>query len=233
MLQVFNQTNAKQCDEAKPSCSGCASRQSACRYSNEVSRFLYLQCGDVNGTNTSPATEVAASGQKTRLRLKRVQETTDGKGVYHTFVTQQAAVPTPVGQTGGSPECSSGPPTLHPTSDTYRLQRHFAWVMRGTDYAGLQLRLMGQWLEGIVPRIGTHSALDRSIVCLITGHKVNVAREPGLTQRSHECYEQALNAVAQIVTAGNHAISFEAVTATKVLALFESVRRLQLTCTSR
>ena len=215
-----------QCDEARPTCSGCADRKVECLYSTEVSKFIHLhqaKSGSSSESETAPTTTLTTRPKKRIvLNIRSSREPPQGNGLYHTFVPLKLSAKERARQAKRDAERrSSSISPSPPCSDVYRLASEFSSVLNSATKSGLRMLLFGTWLDMTVARIGTSLALDRSIACLITGHRAKFACDSRAMQMCRQRYGEALTALKDGVAGGTSCITAELIAATKMLMMFE------------
>ena len=80
---------------------------------------------------------------------------------------------------------------------------------------------LGLWLEMCIPRIGMSPVLDRSIACLIAGHRAKYGGDERAMRSGRHRYGESLTLLRDTVAAGVKSITAEAIAATKILMVYE------------
>ena len=90
------------------------------------------------------------------------------------------------------------------------------------------MQTLGPWLERCIERIGTSPVLDRSIACLVAGHKARYGCDERAMRSGRHRYGESLTLLRDTVAAGVKSITAEAIAATKILMVYEYVLPSQL-----
>ena len=215
-----------QCDEARPTCSGCADRRVQCQYSNEVSKFIHLHqtsSEDSGDGDTSFAKSSQEQSKQIVLSIRSCREPPSGTGRYHTFVPSKTNAKGKARQArkdAGPKPVSISPP---PCNDITRLQNEFGAVLHSSSSPGMNMRLWGRWMELAMLRVGTSPLLDRSIACLVAGHKARYANDIKAMHVGRQRYGDALTLLRDTVAGGTNTVTSDVIAATKMLMNFEYV----------
>ena len=215
-----------QCDGGRPACSACVDRRATCNYSTEVSKFIHLheqRSGSWSESEIAPIKASSKSHSQIVPNARTFRDPPSGNGIYHTFVSSKTDGRKRARQTKKEAETErhfafiSSPPC----SDICKLQNDFGSFLHSASSAGLQLRLLGKWLETAVARIGASAALDSAIACLVTGHKAKYAFDSRAMQLNQQRYGESLVLLKDAVANAVKSVTAEVIAATKVLMVYE------------
>ena len=213
-----------QCDEAQPTCSGCLDRRVQCQYSAEVSKFVHLHqpdLGQPSDLETIPLKPTYTPNGQVVLSIRSSREPPCGDGLYHTFVPLKLTAKERARQAkkAAAQRCASISPP--PSSDTTKLQNEFGSVLHSASSAGLHLRILGKWLDMATQRVGSSPVLDRSIACLIAGHKAKFSFNEKAMRSGRQRYGEALTLLRDTVGEGVESVTADVIAATRMLMVFE------------
>ena len=157
------------------------------------------------------------------LRIRNSFQPPSGNGLFHTLVPLRARAKEKVRQAKNDNGWRSTSITPPPCSASSKLQREFYEILHAATSTGLRMHTLGRWLEMCIPRIGTNPVLDRSIACLIAGHKTRYGRDDQAMRSGRHRYGESLTMLRDVVASGVEAITADIIAATKMLMLYEYV----------
>lgn len=155
------------------------------------------------------------------LNIRSSKEPPSGNGLYHTFVPLRAKAKEKARQAKNDNVRRSASICPPPCSDLVKLQSEFHEVLHSATSVGLRMHTLGRWLEMCIPRIGVSPVLDRSIACLIAGHKARYGRDYRAMRSGRHRYGESLTLLRDTVASGIKSITAETIAATKILMMYE------------